>query len=126
MYDFMESPRGYFLMYDFNFDPLPHLLSYYFHQKNKLFDYSFPKLLEVFLLVIFRRIFLHMYVWKWTPSPSSDPFFYILEPCILTRDWTLGSNVTYLFISFAGQSAMSLWNQQELICLAFEARRRNI
>lgn len=34
MYDFMESPRGYFLMYDFNFDPLPHLLSYYFHQKK--------------------------------------------------------------------------------------------
>lgn len=34
MYDFMESPRGYFLMYDFNVDPLPHLLSYYFHQKK--------------------------------------------------------------------------------------------
>lgn len=90
MYDFMEPPRGYFLMYDFNFDPLPHLLSYYFHQK-KIIWLFISKITRGISISHFRRIFLHIYVWKWTPSPSSDPFFNILEPCILTRDWTLGS-----------------------------------
>lgn len=75
MYDFMESPRGYFLMYDFNFDPLPHLLSYYFHQKKKLFDYSFPKLLEVFLLVILEEFFF-------TFMSENEPLLQVLTPSL--------------------------------------------
>lgn len=74
MYDFMESPLGYFLMYDFNFDPLPHLLSYYFHQK-KLFDYSFPKLLEVFLLVILEEFFF-------TFMSENEPLLQVLTPSL--------------------------------------------
>lgn len=61
MYDFMESPRGYFLMYDFNFDPLPHLLSYYFHQKKNYLIIHF-KITRGISISHFKRIFLHIYV----------------------------------------------------------------
>lgn len=47
MYDFIESPRGYILMYDFDFDLIPHLLSYYFYKKNIIWLFV-SKLLEVF------------------------------------------------------------------------------
>lgn len=61
MYDFMESPRGYFLMYDFNFDPLPHLLSYYFHQKKNYLIIHFQNYSRYFYQS-FLEEYSHIYI----------------------------------------------------------------